>query len=356
MGSHSHRQTGRPSLVERSSRSPTARFPNHPAGSFNYPHLPNLPRLALFTLEKQREYQLTGDAPHQRERDEQITKLRYSLHKKPEDGLRYSLDKKPDDPSTADAVVEFVPVDFADKTSEGDTLKPFKEVSGEKSASEDSVGGKITDAEEGAAVAQLAVNVGKSGRINKLNFTPVDLSTGWANKTGLVQQILSNDIPALDLVPGADMFFNSTSDEFISFLPVEVTRRKEEDERKGEGADEAVDGGGEHERGGDSGDDHREEPGEEAEEEGEEGEGEAEGGEAEEAEEEDEERELSPASGRLPCVQLAEKLHEEEILQQGASEADPGALARGKEELALLSDSCFLQQRGISRGKTNKKK
>merc|ERR1719500_525691 len=231
MGSHSHRQTGRPSLVERSSRSPTARFPNHPAGSFNYPHLPNLPRLALFTLEKQREYQLTGDAPHQRERDEQITKLRYSLHKKPEDGLRYSLDKKPDDPSTADAVVEFVPVDFADKTSEGDTPKPFKEVSGEKSASEDSVGGKITDAEEGAAVAQLAVNVGKSGRINKLNFTPVDLSTGWANKTGLVQQILSNDIPALDLLPGADMFFNSTSDEFISFLPVEVTRRKEKGKR-----------------------------------------------------------------------------------------------------------------------------
>ena len=181
----------------------------------------------LFCVQ-QREYQLTGAAPHQRERDEQITKLRYSLHKKPEDGLRYSLDKKPDDPSTADAVVEFVPVDFADKTSEGDTPKPFKEVSGEKSASEDSVGGKITDAEEeGAAVAQLAVNVGKSGRINKLNFTPVDLSTGWANKTGLVQQILSNDIPALDLVPGADMFFNSTSDEFISFLPVEVTRRKE---------------------------------------------------------------------------------------------------------------------------------
>ena len=180
----------------------------------------------LFCVQ-QREYQLTGDAPHQqRERDEQFTKLRYSLDKK-SDGLRYSLDKKPDDPSIADAVVEFVPVDFADKTSEGDTPKPFKEVSGEKSASEDSVGGKITDAEEGVATAQLAVNGGKSGRINKLNFTPVDLSTGRANKTGLVQQILSNDIPALDLMPEADMFFNSTSDQFISFLPVEVTRRKE---------------------------------------------------------------------------------------------------------------------------------
>ena len=172
----------------------------------------------LFCVQ-QREYQLTGDAPHQRERDEQIAKFRYSLEKK-SDGLRYSLNEKPDDPSVADAVVEFVPVDFADKTSEGDTPQPFKEVSGEKSASEEAVGGKITD----AAAAQLAINGGKSGRINKLNFTPVDLSR--ANKTGLVQQILSNDIPALDLMPGADMFFNSTSDKFISFLPVEVTRRK----------------------------------------------------------------------------------------------------------------------------------
>jgi len=204
----------------------TNRFPNHPAGSFNYPHLPNLPSLALFTLEKQREYQLIGDAPHQRERDEQITKFKYSLHEKPDDSskLRYSLDEKPDDPSVADAVVEFVPVDFEDKMSEGDTPKLVKEVSEKKSASEEvQVGGKITDA--GAAVTQLVINGGgKSGRINKLNFTPVGLV--GTNKTGLVQQILSNDIPALDLMPGADMFFNSTSDKFISFLPIEVTRRK----------------------------------------------------------------------------------------------------------------------------------
>ena len=163
---------------------------------------------------QQREYQLTGDAPHQEERDEQITKFRYSLH------------KQPDEQSIADAVdVKFVPVDLAGKTSEGDTPKPklVKEVVGEKSVSASEAGGgggKITDA------AQLAINGGKSGRINKLNFSPVDLSTGWANKTGLVQQILSNDIPALDLMPEADMFFNST-DEFISFVPVEVTRRKE---------------------------------------------------------------------------------------------------------------------------------
>ena len=163
---------------------------------------------------QQREYQLTGDAPHQEEREEQITKLRYSLH------------KQPDEQSIADAVdVKFVPVDLESKTSEGDTPKPklVKEVVGEKSVSASEAGGgggKITDA------AQLAINGGRSGRINKLNFSPVDLSTGWANKTGLVQQILSNDIPALDLMPEADMFFNST-DEFISFVPVEVTRRKE---------------------------------------------------------------------------------------------------------------------------------
>ena len=178
----------------------------------------------LFCVQ-QREYQLIGDAPHQRERDEQITKFKYSLHEKPDDSskLRYSLDEKPDDPSVADAVVEFVPVDFEDKMSEGDTPKLVKEVSEKKSASEEvQVGGKITDA--GATATQLVINGGgKSGRINKLNFTPVGLGT---NKTGLVQQILSNDIPALDLMPGADMFFNSTSDKFISFLPVEVTRRK----------------------------------------------------------------------------------------------------------------------------------
>merc|ERR1712192_115239 len=112
---------------------------------------------------------------------------------------------------------------------------------------------------------------------------------------------------------------------------------------EGEGADEAVDGSGEDERGRDSGDDHREQPGEEAEEEGEEGEREAEGGTAEKAE--DEERELCPASGRLPCVKLTEKLYEEEILQQRASEVDSVTLARGKEELNLLPDSRLLQQR-----------
>merc|ERR1712013_188961 len=42
---------------------------------------------------------------------------------------------------------------------------------------------------------------------------------------GVVQQILSNAIPALDLLPAGDVFSNST-DKFISFVPVEVTRRK----------------------------------------------------------------------------------------------------------------------------------
>merc|ERR1712080_299717 len=75
-----------------------------------------------------------------------------------------------------------------------------------------------------------------------------------------------------------------------------------------------------------------------------------------EEEDDDDERELCPASGRLPCVQRSEKLHEEEILQQGASEAEPYASARGKEELTLLPDPCLLQQREICRGKTDKKK
>ena len=191
---------------------------------------------------QQREYQLTGDAPH-RERDEHIAKFRSSHDKKSEpsserndssskkdgpssemekqiDKFRYSFDKKPDEPNNAD-VVEFVPVDFESKAREGDTPPP-KLVKEEKVVASES--GKITDAEVGAA-AQLAFDGGESGRINKLNFSPVDLSAGGENKTGLVQQILSNGIPALELMPEGGMFFNST-DEFISFVPVEVTRRK----------------------------------------------------------------------------------------------------------------------------------
>ena len=190
---------------------------------------------------QQREYQLTGDAPH-RERDEHIAKFRSSHDKKSEpsserndssskkdgpsserekqiDKFRYSFDKKPDEPNNAD-VVEFVPVDFEPR--EGD--QGPKLVKEEKVVASESVG-KITDAEVGAA-AQLAFDGGESGRINKLNFSPVDLSAGGENKTGLVQQILSNAIPALELMPEGGMFFNST-DEFISFVPVEVTRRKE---------------------------------------------------------------------------------------------------------------------------------
>ena len=191
---------------------------------------------------QQREYQLTGDAPH-RERDEHIAKFRSSHDKKSEpsserndssskkdgpsserekqiDKFRYSFDKKPDEPNNAD-VVEFVPVDFGSKARKGD--QGPKLVKEEKVVASES--GKITDAEVGAA-AQLAFDGGESGRINKLNFSPVDLRGGGENKTGLVQQILSNAIPALELMPEGGMFFNST-DEFISFVPVEVTRRKE---------------------------------------------------------------------------------------------------------------------------------
>ena len=85
-------------------------------------------------------------------------------------------------------------------------------------------------------------------------------------------------------------------------------------ERKGGGADEVADDRGEHERSRDTSDDHREEPREEAAEEGTEGEREVEDGEDEEGE--DDEGELGSASGRLPRLELTEKLLEEEILQQ----------------------------------------
>jgi len=222
----------------------TNRFPAHPAGSFNYPHLPSLPRLAVFTLEKQREYQLAGDAPHHhyiakineqareegqnakiKEKDDEEENLAKIKEKQEQnEKLRYSLQERPDDASVANEVVDFVPVDFPSRVREGDTPKPAKEAIAEKSATASE--GRGTDA---APSAQLAINSrGNSGRINKLNFSPIDLGVGRAggeNKPGVVQQILSNAIPALDLLPAGDVFSNST-DKFISFVPVEVTRRK----------------------------------------------------------------------------------------------------------------------------------
>ena len=190
---------------------------------------------------QQREYQLAGVAPRnhyiakikeQGGEEDQNDKIKEkdgdeeeNLKEKQEQNekFRYSLQERPDDASVANEVVEFVPVDFPSRVREGDTLKPAKEAIAEKTANASE--GRRTDA---APSAQLAINSrGNSGRINKLNFSPIDLlgRAGGENKPGVVQQILSNAIPALDLLPAGDVFSNST-DKFISFVPVEVTRRK----------------------------------------------------------------------------------------------------------------------------------
>ena len=195
---------------------------------------------------QQREYQLAGAAaPHNhyiakineqageedqnakiKEKDDEKENLAKIKEKQEEQNekLRYSLQERPDDASVANEVVDFVPVDFPSRVREGDTPKPAKEAIAEKSATASE--GRGTDA---APSAQLAINSrGDSGRINKLNFSPIDLlgrGAGGENKPGVVQQILSNAIPALDLLPAGDVFSNST-DKFISFVPVEVTRRK----------------------------------------------------------------------------------------------------------------------------------
>ena len=192
---------------------------------------------------QQREYQLAGAAPQhhyiaklneqggeeghnakKKEKDDEEENIAKIKEKEVEnDKFRYSLQERPDDASVANEVVEFVPVDFPSRVREGDTPKPAKEAIAEKSATASEGGeGRGTDA------AQLAINsMGNSGRINKLNFSPIDLlgRAGGENKPGVVQQILSNAIPALDLLPAGDVFSNST-DKFISFVPVEVTRRK----------------------------------------------------------------------------------------------------------------------------------
>ena len=195
---------------------------------------------------QQREYQLAGAAPHNhyiakineqageedqnakiKEKDDEEENLAKIKEKQEEQNekFRYSLQERPDDASVANEVVDFVPVDFQSRVREGDTPKLAKEAIAEKSATASE--GRGTDA---APSAQLAINSrGNSGRINKLNFSPIDLGVGRGaggeNKPGVVQQILSNAIPALDLLPAGDVFSNST-DKFISFVPVEVTRRK----------------------------------------------------------------------------------------------------------------------------------
>ena len=193
---------------------------------------------------QQREYQLAGAAPHnhyiakineqageegqnakiKEKDDEQENLAKIKEKQKQFDKFRYSLQEKPDDASVANEVVDFVPLDFPSRVREGDTRKLAKEAIAEKSATASE--GRRTDA---APSAQLAINSrGNSGRINKLNFSPIDLlgrGAGGENKPGVVQQILSNAIPALDLLPAGDVFSNST-DKFISFVPVEVTRRK----------------------------------------------------------------------------------------------------------------------------------
>ena len=192
---------------------------------------------------QQREYQLAGAAPQHhyiakineqggeedqndkiKEKDDEEENLAKIKEKQEQnEKFRYSLQERPDDASVANEVVEFVPVDFPSRVREGDTPKPAKEAIAEKSANASEGGeGRRTDA------AQLAINsMGNSGQINKLNFSPIDLldRAGGENKPGVVQQILSNAIPALDLLPAGDVFSNST-DKFISFVPVEVTRRK----------------------------------------------------------------------------------------------------------------------------------
>ena len=197
---------------------------------------------------QQREYQLAGAAaPHNhyiakineqageedqnakiKEKDDEKENLvKIKEKQKQNDKFRYSLQERPYDASVANEVVDFVPVDFPSRVREGDTLKPAKEAIAEKSATASATAseGRGTDA---APSAQLAINSrGNSGRINKFNFSPIDLlgRAGGENKPGVVQQILSNAIPALDLLPAGDVFSNST-DKFISFVPVEVTRRK----------------------------------------------------------------------------------------------------------------------------------
>eukprot|EP00090_Calanus_glacialis_P017072 TRINITY_DN26679_c0_g1_i1.p1 TRINITY_DN26679_c0_g1~~TRINITY_DN26679_c0_g1_i1.p1 ORF type:complete len:480 (+),score=134.20 TRINITY_DN26679_c0_g1_i1:27-1466(+) len=109
----------------------TSQFPTHPAGSFNYPHLDQLPTIAVFQLTKLREYVLqengntrtnvfterrdliaTGDK-NPVDQDNSVTKSKKTSELKSTNKFRYNVSDK-SDVETQD-IIEFVPVQTMQK-------------------------------------------------------------------------------------------------------------------------------------------------------------------------------------------------------------------------------------------------
>ena len=124
------------------------------------------------------------------------------------------------------AGVNFVPGNFAAKTAEGNTKKAVNEVEKKTTTGAILATKETTDSKTDIKVMPTAQMAIESSKSEAVNFTPVDLSPlDHQNKTKLASQILSNEIPWLDLVSEKNMLSN-TSDKFITFVPVEVKTKK----------------------------------------------------------------------------------------------------------------------------------
>lgn len=198
----------------------TNRFPAHPAGSFHYPDMDRLPRLAVFTIKKLREYTLTENAELGEEEEETVK-------------YKYDVEKHNDDKQPAH-VVEFVPVESAAKISEGDTVKGRRKQSVQKVTERKTGGNHAAEVAEieteinDVISARLDFDVAGSDSANVgVDFIPVDLVRALStdpNNTNKLSDILSNEIPGHDLIPRNNMLSNSTS-RSLTFLPVTVTTK-----------------------------------------------------------------------------------------------------------------------------------
>ena len=113
------------------------------------------------------------------------------------------------------AGVNLVPGNFTAKTAEGDTKKAVNEVEKKTTTGAILATKETTDSKTDIKVMPTAQMAIESSRSEAVKFTPVDLSPlHHQNKTKLASQILSNEIPLLDLVPETNMLSN-TSNRFL---------------------------------------------------------------------------------------------------------------------------------------------
>lgn len=219
----------------------TNTFPAHPAGSFHYPHLPRLPRMAVYTLQKMREYKLSSDGGSE-------DTMKY----------RYTVDADILQQRNVTDVLEFIPVDAVSKIEDpGQKENPQEKEREENIKTETIKKTNLPDTKQDrtdnpsvvepdtkldstheperkektdAKLATVFLANPETGNKVGLDFIPVSLTpdglSARLNNTRKLSEILSNAIPGLDLFSGDHNMLSNTSDKFLSFVPVKVTTRR----------------------------------------------------------------------------------------------------------------------------------